>query len=123
MIVAESSAVRKVIQDYMDCWISKDLELFRSLFHADFQMIGKRGSEFVWSGIEPMLTKIESFSATWEKHSASISHIQIAGPIATVELEEFGFLDLEVRATSFFQLIKMDDGWIIASKVFHYHDE
>lgn len=121
MIVEDKIAVRKVIQDYMDCWSTHDVEKFKSIFHPKFLMVGKRGDEFVTSGIDAMLPRVAKSDATWKNYAADITHIAVAGPIASVELEEFGFLDFDVLATSYFQLIKQDLNWKIVAKTFHYH--
>lgn len=113
--------IRKIIQAYLDCWLSKDEERFSALFHERFLMTGRRGSEFVFSGVDAMLPRLKNSDATWSKHVAEICHIQCAGPIATAEIEEFGFLDIEVRATSYFQLIKENGQWRFIAKTFHYH--
>lgn len=123
MDLKDKQAVRETIESYMACWESKDTALFSTLFHESFLMVGRRGDEFVISDTGPMLKRIQSSDASWNEYRAEITNLQVAGPIANVTLEEFGFLDLRVLATSYYQLINEDGHWKIIAKTFHYHHE
>ena len=116
----EKIAVRGVIERYLDAWQTNNVEEFKRLFHENFLMVGHRSEGVTFSGIEPMLPKVNSSSARWENYSVDICHIDVAGPIASVTLEEYGFLDIDALATSYFQLIKQDNSWLIVSKTYTF---
>ncbi|NIB38177.1 nuclear transport factor 2 family protein [Pseudomaricurvus alkylphenolicus] len=120
-VVNEKIAIRKVVQKYIDAWVEKDVSIFDSLFHPDFIMTTIKEGKPVVTGVDVMIKVMSESAASWQDYIADITHIQIAGPVATVEVEEFGFNDINLLATDFFQLMKIDGEWIFTAKTYHFH--
>ncbi|NIB38151.1 nuclear transport factor 2 family protein [Pseudomaricurvus alkylphenolicus] len=121
-VVDEKIAVRNTVQQYLDAWPKKDVEVFDRLFHPDFIMTSLKDGKPVFTGVDLMIKVMTESTASWQDYAADISHIQIAGPIATVEVDEYSFNDINVVATDFFQLMKIDGIWQFTAKTYHFHD-
>ncbi|NIB38175.1 nuclear transport factor 2 family protein [Pseudomaricurvus alkylphenolicus] len=113
--------IKKAIQSYIDSWVERDVEKFKSLFHPEFIMVGpgKDGPEYY--DIEKMIPRFSSADTDWSQYRAIVSFVDAAGDVASVIVEEFGFAGLMQPATSYFHLAKTKGKWLITAKSYHFH--
>lgn len=123
MTVSAEQAVREVVQQYIDGTYQGDSVALRNCFHQKAVMNGYLQDQLLLGSPEPFFENIEknpSMAETDAKYEAEITHVEVAGNIASVTLKEIG---LEtgfgtMAFTDYFHLIKEQDGWKILSKTF-----
>lgn len=117
---AEMTAIRAVIQDYIDGTYTADTDKLKGVFHEKAVMNGFLGPDCVLAGPSVFIQDIASapsMESAGDAYDAQIESIAVEGDVATVVLTETGFRG-EAALTDFFHLIKGDDGWKIISKLF-----
>jgi Putative lumazine-binding len=118
--VSDISAVREVMERYVDANLRADVETLRRAFHPGASMCGFLGENLLVGTPEPFFADIgsrPSMEETGAPYKAEISSIQVSGRIAGVTLEESGFFG-GGRFTNYFTLLNVDDDWKIISKTF-----
>jgi hypothetical protein len=114
------TAVRRVLECYIDATYRADVEGLRSVFHPAALMAGYLGDHLLVGDPEPFfsdLTSRPSMAETGTPYQAAIEDVSVAGRIASARLEESGFFG----ATSFvnyFHLLEAKGEWKIVSKTF-----
>jgi len=116
----ETTAVKKVIQDYMDGTYKADIEKLKGVFHEKAVMNGYLGPQLLVGDPTPFIEDMGSAPSMESNHDpfqAEIESIHIEGNVASVVLSESGFRG-EASLVDFFHLIKIDGKWSIISKAF-----
>lgn len=116
----EMSAIRAVLQDYMDGTYEADGDKLRGVFHEKAVMNGFLGSDTVLADpsvfIQDM-TSAPSMKSNGDAYDAQVESIVIEGGIATAVVSETGFRGA-ASLVDCFHLIKTEEGWKISSKLF-----
>jgi len=118
--VSDVSAVRKVMERYIDGNLRADVEALRQSFHPGASMCGFLGDDLLVGTPEPFFADIgshPSMADTGAPYNAQITSIQVSGRVAGVTLEESGFFG-GGRFTNYFGLLNVDGEWSIISKTF-----
>jgi hypothetical protein len=118
--VGDVSAVREVMERYVDANLRADVETLRRSFHPGASMCGFLGEDLLVGTPEPFFADIgghPSMEQTGAPYNAEITSIQVSGRIAGVTLEESGFFGTG-RFTNYFTLLNVDGIWKIISKTF-----
>lgn len=117
----DRDAITKVIGDYLDGLYQCDTELLASVFHPKALYATAVGTEPLILSMEeyfPIVAKRDPPARTNAARRERILEIDLAGP-------ETAFVKLECRFfqkdyIDFLTLVRMNDRWMIISKVFHY---
>ncbi|HPW17455.1 MAG TPA: nuclear transport factor 2 family protein [Candidatus Aminicenantes bacterium] len=120
MGIEDIRAVRAVMEDYVRGAYDADIGLLRSCFHPSAVMNGYLLGHAVLATPEVFFQDVAgkpAMSKTGAPFRCEITHIDVAGDIASVTLKESGFFG-ELRFTDFFHLVKVDGAWKIFSKAF-----
>lgn len=118
--VSDVSAVREVMQGYVDANLQADVETLRRAFRPGASMCGFLGDDLLVGTPEPFFEDIgghPSMADTGAPYNAQITSIQVSGRVAGVTLEESGFFG-GGRFTNYFALLNVDGDWKIISKTF-----
>jgi hypothetical protein len=118
--VSDVSAVREVMERYIDGNLRADVEALRQAFHPGASMCGFLGDDLLVGTPEPFFADIgsrPSMADSGAPYNAQITSIQVSGRIASVTLEESGFYGV-MRFTNYFGLLNVDGKWSIISKTF-----
>lgn len=117
---AELQSIRNTIDFYIEGVRTGNLEKLRNAFHPKAMMYGASANAVTIIEIEGLYGFVASNdppSKTGEPHQCFISSIHHAGNAAFVELiEESAFGN---DYTNYFQLLKVDDKWMIVSKTYN----
>ena len=114
------SAVRDVMERYVDATFRADVDVLRSIFHPGASMSGYLGDDLLVGTPEPLLADIGSRPSMAESgapYKADISAIDVSGRAATATLTESGFFGV-MRFVNYFHLLNVDGDWKIISKTF-----
>ena len=117
---SDISDVRSTIEKYIAGSSSADGALLRSIFHKDAIMMGAMGDDMMEGTPEPFFKMVENAPALSESgtdYQAEIVDLQVFGKAAMATLVEDGFFGMSF--VDCFHLIKLDDSWVITSKVFN----
>lgn len=117
--MSDADEVRAVMQKYYEGSRDGDLELVRSTFHENARMSGYLQGQLLVGTPEPFYDVVRTAPApakSGEPHQFEIVHLEVAGPIASVTVEEGPYLGMQFR--EFMHLIKADGRWQIVSKTF-----
>jgi hypothetical protein len=118
--LSDVSAVRGVMERYIDATYRADVEVVRRTFHAEASMDGYLGEELLLGTPEPFFADIGSRPSMAESgapYKAEITKIEVSGRAAAVTLEESWFFGT-MRFVNYFHLLKTDEGWRIIGKAF-----
>jgi len=114
------SAVREIMERYVDAAFRADVDVLRSVFHPGASMSGYLGDDLLVGTPEPFLVDVGSrapMSESGAPYEADISAIDVSGRAATATLTESGFFGV-MRFVNYFHLLKVGDDWKIISKTF-----
>lgn len=116
----ETSAIKKVINDYREGAYRADIKTLQGVFHEKAVMNGYLGPDLVIadpSGFIADIGSSPSMESRGDPYQAEIESIHIEGNTASVILSETGFRGKGVLV-DFFHLIKTSGKWQIISKLF-----
>lgn len=116
----ETTAVKAVIQNYIDGTFHADIDKLKSVFHEKAVMNGYLGPDALLATPEGFIQDIAgspSMASNNDPYQAEIELIRIEGSIANVVLSETGFRG-NGTLVDHFHLIKEGDTWKIISKLF-----
>lgn len=109
--------VRAAVQRYVDGCAAADPDAVRDAFHGDAVMWGYLGTEYAtMSGADFAASVIATAEPAGPEYAYEIHSISVQGDVAHAILDEKQFLGADFR--NFFGLVRRDDVWRIASKVF-----
>jgi len=116
----ELQAIKKVIDLYIDGVHTGNTDMLRKAFHPKAMMYGTSSNNVTIVEIEGLYNFIQAnppLSESGETHECFITGIRYDGYAAFVEMVEeaaFGF-----NYTNYFQLLKIDNEWMIVSKSYN----
>lgn len=114
------SAVREVMERYVDATFRADVDALRTIFHPGASMTGYLGDDLLVGTPEPFFVDIgtrPSMAEAAAPYKAEITSIQVSGRAATATLAESGFFGV-MRFVNYFHLLNVDGDWKIISKTF-----
>jgi protease I len=117
---SETTAIKKVINDYREGTYRADTKTLRSVFHEKAVMNGYLGPDPLIADPSDFIVDIgssPSMESKGDPYQAEIESIRIEGNVASVILSETGFRGQGVLV-DFFHLIKTNGKWQIISKLF-----
>ena len=118
--VGDVSAVREVMQRYVDATFRADVVTLRNIFHPGASMTGYLGDDLLEGTPEPFFADLGSRPSMAESaapYEAEISSIDVSGRAATATLNESGFFGV-MRFVNYFHLLNVGGDWKIISKTF-----
>ncbi|MBL8269233.1 nuclear transport factor 2 family protein [Steroidobacter sp.] len=121
MTQLEADAVRATIQRYLDGTRTGNLELVKQTFHPEAKMCGYLQGRLLVGGPEPFYDAVSNAPSpvkSGEPYEAKLSKLEIAGPAASVTVDEGPYLGMHF--TNYFHLLKVDGDWKIVSKTFSH---
>jgi hypothetical protein len=121
MANSEIDLVRELIERYIDGTRRGDLELVEQTFHPDARMSGVLQGKLLVGTPQPFFDAVATAPApieSGEPYAAKISHLDVAGPVATASLDEGPYLGMHF--TNYFHLLKIGTEWRIVSKTFSH---
>lgn len=116
----ETTAVKAVIQNYIDGTYNADIPKLNGVFHENAVMNGYLGPDAILAtpdGFIQDMASSPSMASKNDPYQAEIEYIRIEGNIANVIVSETGFKG-EGVLVDHFHLIKVDGNWKIISKLF-----
>jgi hypothetical protein len=117
---AELAAITRVINKYAEGCQTGNIALLREAFHPQAMMYGSSGEQTIVAPIDGLYAFVEANeppSKTGEPHQCFITSIQYNGGAANVEMiQESGYGH---DYTNYFQLVKVDEQWLIVSKTYN----
>ena len=117
-------AVVATIGHYIEGGRAGDSSLMRPYFLADATIVGHAGGTLLTGAIEQLYAWIDANGPApdLECRFASVDiHESIA--VVHLEAERWSVAGSEVRFSDAFTLVKTDDGWRIAHKIFHWYGQ
>lgn len=117
--MSDADAIRAVMRDYYEGARDGDLERVRSAFHSDARMSGYLQGKLHIGSPQPFYDAVSNAPApakSGEPYAFEIVRLEVAGPIASVTIEEGPYLGMQF--TEYFHLIEVDGRWRIVSKTF-----
>lgn len=118
--INELAAVRQTVNKYEEGITNGDIELLRSAFHPKAMMYGCSSDNIMVVEIEGLFAYVaaqQTPATTGEQHRCLITKIDIAGCAASVEVVQENCYG--VNYVNYFQLLKIDEQWLIVSKSYH----
>ena len=115
----EYSAVRGVLEQYIDASYTSDVPSLKTVFHPEALMAGYLDGALDIGTPEPFYVELEespSAKEAGEPYHAEIAFIHIAGPIASAAIVEDDLLGKNY--VNHFQLLKIEGEWRIVSKIY-----
>lgn len=116
----ELSNIQKTVQLYIDGVREGNSEMLRKAFHPKAMMYGSSGDNITIVDIEGLYAFVdgnEAPSKKGEPHQCFITAINYAGNVAFVEMTEESSHGFDF--TNLFQLLKINDNWLIVSKAYN----
>ncbi len=117
---ADESAIRKIMETYMNGAISGQSSDLSSAFHPDATIFGYVGTDLFGGPISEFYAWHDNNGPAAEL-TGDVVRIDIEGTVGTVRVELNNWTGH--RFTDFFTLLKEDGVWKIISKVFYLHSE
>jgi hypothetical protein len=116
--MSDDTEARAVIEEYVAACRVRSVDRLKAIFHPDALMSGYLVEQRLVGSTQPFYDALQHAPADppGGRYDAKITSVDVAGRIATVTLEERGFLGLDF--TDYFHLVKMDGDWKIVSKTF-----
>jgi hypothetical protein len=117
-------AVVATVGHYIEGGRAGDSSLMRPYFLADATIVGYAGETLLTGSIEQLYAWIDANGPAPDVE-CRFAGVEIYESIAVVHLEaeRWTVAGSEVRFSDAFTLVKREDGWRIAHKIFHWHHE
>lgn len=119
----ELTAIRQVIDLYIDGVQNGKIESLRQAFHPQSSMFGYKGNDLFVTPIQGLYDYIASTMPpakagdVGKQYTCTITSIAVAGNAAAVAMAMDGYHEHDFM--DYFQLLKVDGRWWIVSKLFH----
>ena len=116
------SAVRSVVESYIEGTKNGDVELLKTVFHPKARMVGYMGRDLLSAGPEPFysaLTENPPDDMMRANYEPKIRDIEVNGNIAIATLDEKGLFG--ENFTNHFMLLNDNNKWSITHKSFVVH--
>jgi hypothetical protein len=115
-------AVVATVGHYIEGGRAGDSSLMRPYFLPDATIVGYAGETLLSGAIEQLYAWIDANGPAPDVE-CRFAAVEIHESIAVVHLEaeRWTVAGSEVRFSDAFTLVKTDDGWRIAHKIFHWH--
>ncbi len=121
---AEYDAVLATMQHYIDGGRAGRSALMRPGFLPDATMVGHAGGTLLSGSIQQLYDWIDG-NGPAPDIEPRFTAVEILGTIAVVRVEierwSGSLSGTEVHMSDAFTLVKTDEGWKIAHKIFHWH--
>src|SRR5215218_10626764 len=122
--LTEYDAIVKTLQYYIDGSRAGNSELMRPGFHTDAKLVGYVGGNLVFTPAQFLFDWIDE-NGPAPDIEPSFASIEVLETIAVVRLEIKRWSGKNagsgVHMSDLFSLIKMEEGWKISQKMFHWH--
>ncbi len=122
--LTDYDAIVKAIQHYIDGCKAGQSELMHPGFHPDATMVGYALGNFLFGPVKILYDWIDG-NGPAPDIEPNFASIEILETIAVVRLEVKGWsgkiAGSGVHMSDLFNLIKIDEGWKISQKLFHWH--
>lgn len=116
--MTQKESPKAVVEAYVEGTRTRDIDLLKSIFHADAVMTGWLGPDLLLGGPEPFFGALEA-NEVGDDYSAEIVSLSVTDKIATAELAETNLFGMSF--TNLFHIAQIGDGsWQIASKLFRH---
>ena len=113
----DKQAARAVIEEYVAACRAGSVERLQAIFHPDAVMSGYLMDQRLVGSPQPFYDAVRNApAAASDGYRADITRVDVTGRIASVTLEEHGFLGLGF--TDYFHLLETDGRWQIVAKTF-----
>ncbi|MBW1710798.1 MAG: nuclear transport factor 2 family protein [Deltaproteobacteria bacterium] len=115
--------ITKTIQLYFDGMYHSDVEKLRKAFHPNANLYGYLEGELALIPLDNWLAHVRGVPAPFEngeEYDMRIVSTDVTGAVATVKVAD---LYIGRRFTDYLSMVKIDDGWVIVNKTFHYDPE
>ena len=116
--MSETAAARAVIEEYIEACRVRSVERLKAIFHPDALMSGYLMEQRLIGSTQPFYDALLHAPAdpSGSRYQGEITSVDVIGRIASVTLQEQGFLGLNF--TDYFHLLKIDGQWKIVAKTF-----
>jgi hypothetical protein len=115
--MSDVAAARAVIEEYVAACRVRSVDRLKAIFHPDALMTGYLMDQRLVGSTQPFYDTVRNApTAAGGDYRADITRVDVAGRIASVTLEEQGFLGLSF--TNYFDLLEADGRWQIVAKTF-----
>ena len=119
MNITELDSIIKTVDKYGIGITNGDIELMRSVFHPKAMMYGRSGDDVTIVEIEGLFGYVASQTppvVSGEQHRCIIKSVDIAGNCASAEVLQENCYG--VNYINYFQLLKVEEKWLIVSKAY-----
>ena len=119
MQISELESIRRTVSKYGEGITKGDLELLRSAFHPKAMMYGCSGDSVTVVEIEGLYAYVANQIAQGtptDQHRCFIRSISVEGNVASAEVLQENCYG--VNYINHFQLLKIDNQWLIVSKAY-----
>ncbi len=117
---AMTEAVTAVAEAYARDTYTADIDLLKSIFHADAIMVGELPSGPVFTTPKAFFNDLSSRPSMEEAGdlcTSKIEYVDVAGNVASVTLSESGFFGT-LDFVNYLNMMNQDGKWLITSKTF-----
>lgn len=124
--LVEYDAIVNTLQHYIDGARAGNSDLMRPGFHNDAKLVGYVGGNLLFTPVQVLFDWIDENGPAPEIEP-NFASIEVLETIAVVRLEIKQWSGKNagsgVHMSDLFNLIKMEDGWTIVQKMFHWHSQ
>lgn len=116
--MSDPAAAKAVIEEYVAACRARSVERLEAIFHPDALMSGYLMGQRLVGTPQPFYDAVRNApaDAIGSSYRAEVTAVAVTGQVASVTLEEQGFLGLSF--TDYFHLLQADGRWQIVSKTF-----
>ena len=123
-LVSDQAAIAQTLQFYIDGSRKGSGQVMQSAFHPDAKLVGYVGSHLLFTPIQVLFDWIDE-NGPAPDIQPELASIEVLDSIAVARLEirEWSGKNAGsgVHMSDLFTLIKMEEGWKISQKSFHWH--
>jgi hypothetical protein len=115
-----ATAVRAVMERYVEAVFKADVDTLRGLFHRVAVMSGYLGDTLLAGSPEPFLADVgsrPSMESAGAPYTAEILDVHASSLTASLRVDETGFFGV-YSFVNYFHLLNVDGEWKIVSKTF-----
>ncbi|MEX0370261.1 MAG: nuclear transport factor 2 family protein [Tateyamaria sp.] len=114
-----TSSPKAVVDAYITGTATRDIDLLKTVFHANAVMTGWLGPDLLHGGPEPFYGALEA-NEVGDDYSAEITSIQTDDKVAVASITERNLLGMSFD--NHFQIVQLGDGtWRISAKLFRHY--
>ena len=124
--LTEYNAIETTLEHYINGLRAGNSELMRPGFHSDALLVGYVSGTLLFGPIQQLFDWVDA-NGSAPDIEPSFASIEIIESIAVVRLEikqlSGKLAGSGVHMSDLFSLIKIEEGWKISQKVFHWHSQ